>query len=178
MSGEKNLNDDIINWTLAWWCSQIGGGQNGNATTPQVHPNLPRCYYVNTHWFTKLQKEGVTKELLKWTKKSNLDQDYDLMLVPVNISKHHWYLAVIDFKNKYTVTYDSYESKATWNTTTPAMQKTHSTLMMWLQERHEDIYKTPFPVEDWKHMSSFTCMGHTPQQGTPSNTGVKVGNDY
>ena len=59
--------------------------------------------------------------MLKWTKKSNLDQDYDLMLVPVNISKHHWYLAVIDFKNKYTVTYDSYESKSTWNTTTPVM---------------------------------------------------------
>ena len=107
MTGGENLNDDIINWTLSWWRSQIGGGQNGNVTTPQVHPNLPRCYYTNTHWFTKLQKEGATKELLRWTRKTNLDQEYDLMMVPVNISKQHWYLAVIDFKNKYTVTYDS-----------------------------------------------------------------------
>jgi len=103
---------------------------------------------------------------------ANLDRDYDLILIPVNISKNHWYLAVIDFRHKYTVTHDSHESKVTRNTTTPAMPKTHSTLMMWLSKRHEDIYKSRFPAEDWKHVSSFTCMGHTPQQGTPGDAGV------
>jgi hypothetical protein len=47
--------------------------------------------------------------------------------------------------------------------------------MMCLKKRHEDILKTPFPVEDWKHISSFTCMGHTPQQGTPSDAVVDCG---
>jgi Ulp1 family protease len=61
MTGGQFLNDDIINWTLSWWCSQIGGGQNENKIiTPQVHPSLPRCYYTNTQWFTKLQDEGTT----------------------------------------------------------------------------------------------------------------------
>jgi Ulp1 family protease len=97
------------------------------------------------------------------------------MLVTVKTSKRHWYLIVIDFKNKDTVTCDSHESKATWNTTTPTMQKTHSTLMRWLKKRNEDIHKIRFPTEDWKLMSSFTCMGHTPQQGTPNDAGVDCG---
>jgi Ulp1 family protease len=107
MTGGQLLNDDIINWMLSWWHSQIGGGQNNNkTTTPQVHPGLPRCYYASTQWFTKLQEEGSTETFLKWTKKTNFDQDYDLMLIPINILYNYWYLAVIDFKNKHITTYD------------------------------------------------------------------------
>ena len=176
MAGGKYLNDDIINWTLAWWRSQIGGGQNNNKTiTPQVHPDLPRCYYANTHWFTKLQEAGATERLLRWTNKANLDRDYDLMLIPVNILEHHWYLAVIDFKNKRIATHDSYEPKRTRNTIAPAKPETYSTLITWLTKHHGETYKSRFPAEEWQHVSSYTCMGHTPQQGTPSDAGVDCG---
>jgi hypothetical protein len=102
-----------------------------------------------------------------------------------------WYLTVIDFKDKCTVTYDSQESKVTRNSTTLVRQETHSTLsltltlsihnkqtlMLWLKTRpwHEQLHETPFPAEDWKHMNSFPCMGQTPQQGTPNDAGVDCG---
>ncbi len=148
MAGGQFLNDDIINWILTWWRSEIGGGQNNNKnTTPQAHPDLPRCYHANTHWFTKLQEGGATERFLKWTDKTNLDKDYDLMLIPINTSNHHWYLAVIDFKNKHIATYDSHEPKETRNTTTPAMPETYSTLRTWLLKRHEAIYESRFLTE-------------------------------
>jgi Ulp1 family protease len=129
MTGEQLLNDEIINWTLSWWRSQVGGGQNNNkTTTPQVHPSLPRCYYANTQWFTKLQEVGATAGFLKWTRNTNFDKDYDLMLIPINTKNNHWYLAVIDFKHKHITTYDSHEPAKTRNTTTPARPKTYSTL--------------------------------------------------
>ncbi len=149
MAGGQFLSDDIINWMQTWWRSKIGGGQNNNKnTTPQAHPDLPRCYHANTHWFTKLQEGGATEKFLKWTDKTNLDQDYDLMLIPINTSNHHWYLSVIDFKNKRIVTYDSHEPKATRNTTIPTRSETYSTLMTWLLKRHESIYDSRFLTED------------------------------
>ena len=176
MSGGQCLNDDIINWMLSWWRSQIGGGQNNNKTTTlQVHPSLPRCYYANTQWFTKLQGEGTATGLLKWTKNTNFDEDYDLMLIPINVRNNHWYLAAIDFKHKRIVTYDSHEPAKTRNTTTPAKPKTYSTLMTWLQQRHNDYHHSRFLTEEWQHVSSFTSMGTTPQQGTPSEAGVDCG---
>jgi hypothetical protein len=176
MAGGQFLNDDIINWMQTWWRRKIGGGQNNNKnTTPQTHPDLPRCYHAKTHWFTKLQEGGATERFLKWTDKTNLDQDYDLMLIPINTSNHHWYLTVIDFKNKRIATYDSHEPKATRNTTIPARPETYSTLMTWLLKRHESIYDSRFLAEDWQHVSSSTCMGPTPQQGTPGDAGVDCG---
>jgi hypothetical protein len=149
MAGGKFLNDDIINWTLSWWRSQVGGGQNNNKIiTPQVHQSLPRCYYANTQWFTKLQEEGTTAGLLIWTKDTNFDKDYDLMLIPVYIRNNHWYLAVIDFKHKRIATYDSYEPVATRNTTTPARPETYSTLMTWLRQRHNAYHSSHFPSEE------------------------------
>ena len=176
MSGEQLLNDDIINWTLSWWRSQIGGGQNNNkTTTPQVHPSLPRCYYASTLWFTKLQEVGATAGFLKWTRNTNFDKDYDLMLIPINIKNNHWYLTVIDFKHKRIATYDSHEPAATRNTTTPARPKTYSTLMTWLRQRHNAYHHSRLPSEEWQHVSSSASMGPTPQQGTLSEAGVDCG---
>ncbi len=164
MTGGQLLNDDIINWTLSWWCSQIGGGQNNNkTTTPQVHPSLPRCYYASTLWFTKLQEVGATAGFLKWTRNTNFDKDYDLMLIQINIKNNHWYLVVIDFKHNRIATYDSYEPAATRNTTTPARPKTYSTLMTWLRPRHNAYHHSHFPSEEWQHVSSSASMGPTPQ---------------
>ena len=97
------------------------------------------------------------------------------MLIPINILNRHWYLTVIDFKNKRIATYDSHEPTATRNTTTPAKPETYSTLMTWLSKRHKATYDSRFPTEDWQHVSSSACMGPTPQQGTPSDAGVDCG---
>ncbi len=165
MAGGQLLNDDIINWTLSWWRSQIGGGQNNNkTTTPQVHLGLPRCYYASNQWFTKLQEVGATAGFLKWTKNTNFDKDYDLMLIPINIRNHHWYLVVIDFKNKLIATYDSHEPTTTRNTTIPVRPKTYSTLTTWLSKRHNANHDSRFPSEEWQHVSSSAHMGPTPQQ--------------
>jgi len=75
------------------FCNQIGGSQIVNLNTPQVHPILSRCFYATTQWFTVLERDGAVS-VLKWTSRVNLDQDYDYMMIPINISQSHWYLEI------------------------------------------------------------------------------------
>jgi hypothetical protein len=40
---------------------------------------------------------------------------------------------------------------------------------------HNAYHHSRFPSEEWQHVSSFATMGPTPQQGTPTETGVDCG---
>jgi Ulp1 family protease len=173
----RMLNDEVINWILAWWRTEIGGGSGMGPTIPQTQPNLPRCYYTTTHFYTALTEGNITDPLRvsRWTQNINFFRDFDLMMIPVNIKGCHWYLAVIDFKNHYTITYDSSESRSTLNTKKPARPRTHASLMAWLRMLHGNLLGTPFPEGAWTRRHSSECMGHTPQQGNPGDPGLDCG---
>ena len=102
-----------------------------------------------------------------WTAKFKLLQQYDLMIIPVHVlARDHWILAVIDFKKKKTVIYDSIEM----DITRPAHLEIHEHLMAWLTQEHQarDI---PFDVKDWEAIRG----QQTPQQGYGKDVGVDCG---
>ena len=60
LQANEMLSDGIVDWMLQWWTTQVGGGIGDKAGTgrPQFAPHLPRCYYVSSHWFSRLTEDG------------------------------------------------------------------------------------------------------------------------
>lgn len=170
------LNDNVINWILAWWTSQVGGRSHKNFGRDTL-PNLPRCFYTSTQWYASLTQGGTARHqnVSGWTKRVNVFKDFDLMLIPINIKGRHWYLAVIDFIRKATIVFDSHESPKTINSQTPGMADTHTAILTWMAAEHTTKNNSPFPTHEWKTLNSYTQMGPTPQQGTSSNPGRDCG---
>ncbi len=102
-----------------------------------------------------------------WTANFKLLQQYDLMIIPIHVpARDHWILAVIDFKKKKTVIYDSIER----DITRPDHLEIHEHLMTWLTQEHQarDI---PFDAKDWEAIRG----QQTPQQGYGKDVGVDCG---
>jgi Ulp1 family protease len=101
---------------------------------------------------------GFSYDIVKrWTKKFEILQHYDLMIIPINIpARNHWVLTVIDLKQKKTVTYDSFET----DTLRPTHPEIHAHLLPWLT-REQQVRGIPFDSQDWKDVRG----QQTPQQG-------------
>jgi hypothetical protein len=77
-----------------------------------------------------------------WTAKFEILQQYDLMIIPINIpARDHWVLAVIDFKRKQTAIYDSIET----DIIRPAHPEIHVHLLAWLTWHGNNKFGT-FPL--------------------------------
>lgn len=69
--------------------------------------NLPTFWAFSTFFYTKFTREGY-KSVKRWTKKCEQSLfDYDLVAVPINVKKSHWYCGFIDNENKRLELYDS-----------------------------------------------------------------------
>ena len=144
LQAKAMLSDGIVDWMCQWWTTQVGGGI-GKAGTghPRVALHLPRCYYVTSHWFSKLMEDGQAdhQKVARWTTGVNVFHDYDMMLIPI-IRNYHWYLVAIDFTKKVTAVFDSLESRETAGKKAPARPKTHEAIMTWLIGEHRRITST------------------------------------
>jgi Ulp1 family protease len=122
------LNDGNIEWMMRWWAGQVNGRFGKKPSPPQPNQQLPRCYFASTFWYSRMTSEGVFSHdnVKSWTAKFKLLQQYDLMIIPVHVrARDHWILAVIDFKEKKTVVYDSIEG----DITRPVHPEIHEHLM-------------------------------------------------
>jgi Ulp1 family protease len=144
----KMLNEGSINWMMRWWSSQVNGRFGSKPPPPQVNPHMPRCFFANTFWYTRMTSDGVFSydNVERWTKHFEILQHYDLLIIPINIPiRNHWVLAFIDFKKKNTVIYDSIET----DTLRPDHPEIHAHLLSWLTREHQ-ARNTPFDAQDWK----------------------------
>jgi hypothetical protein len=110
------LNDGNIDWMLRWWAGQVNGGFGNKPPPPQLNQQLPRCYFASTYWYTRMTSEGAFsyESVKSWTARSKILQEYDLMIIPIQVpTRDHWILSVIDFKKKKTTIYDSIEQDIT-----------------------------------------------------------------
>jgi hypothetical protein len=74
----------------------------------------------------------------------DLFSDLDLILIPVNVEREHWYLAVIDFRTKTTRVYDSLYDYPYANT--------HTRLMAWLADAwdaQQHLSSSSFDPDEW-----------------------------
>jgi hypothetical protein len=90
------LSDGIVDWMCQWWTTQVGGGIGVRAGIglPRITPHLPRCYYVPSHWFSRLTEDGGAdhQKVARWTVGVNVFQDYDVMLI---LHSHHSQLSLV-----------------------------------------------------------------------------------
>jgi hypothetical protein len=153
------LSGDLIDAVLKWW----------NATTSVPQGSNPRCYYMNTHFWTKLTRrnndevsgyyyEGVEK----WTRRVDLFS-FDVVFIPLNENKVHWCLAIVDVRNKYTVFLDSMDSSQ-------RRPDVHELLHRYLADEHKSKLKRELARGEWRvHQMPSESV---PQQDNHSDCGV------
>jgi sentrin-specific protease 1 len=85
----------------------------------------------------------------------------DKMIIPINIAKKHWYLAVINFREKLTEVYDSMSSER---------QEVHDHLRKWLRDEYRERHKAELDLGEWK--IKLNSRRSVPQQKNGYDCGV------
>ena len=155
------LNSEVITFWLEWWREQIA------CNSQSLLSSQPKCFFTNSYFYSKLAREGKEDKDLddnycysnvkKWTCSVNVF-GLDKMIVPINHHNQHWFLAVIDFKNKRTVVYDSIGVQR---------ETVHRNLHCWLADEHFDKLGTHIIPEEWTR-----CHQACPLQENGSDCGV------
>lgn len=93
------LNDNIIDYYLG----MVSDRANKGLPQKKVH--------AFSTFFYKNLKEGGHNKVRRWAKRGGVEgkkiAQLDFIFVPINVHGNHWTLAVVDFKKKEIVYYDS-----------------------------------------------------------------------
>jgi sentrin-specific protease 1 len=152
------LNSEVITFWLEWWCEQVGAGSQGRG--PSLTSN-PRCWFANTYFFARLTGEGRYNydAVRRWTDKVDVFS-LEKVIIPINVTNTHWFLAVIDFRNKWTQVFDSMGS---------IRVDVHDTLHRWLQDEHWNKHGTALDRTWGRHLNGAAAV---PQQDNNCDCGV------
>jgi len=123
------LNDEVVNF----YFNLLKSRSESSADFPKVH-------VFNTFFYPKIMKTGHAG-VKRWTRKVDIFA-VDLILIPVHLGMH-WCLAVIDFKNKEIVYYDSLKGN-----NTSCLQG----LRKYLSDESMDKKKKSFDFAGWKEL--------------------------
>ncbi|XP_034418831.1 sentrin-specific protease 2 isoform X2 [Cyclopterus lumpus] len=149
------INDEVINFYLSLVMERCSGEAAGL-----------KIYSFSTFFFPKLRgggggQAGGHPAVKRWTKTVDLFL-YDLILVPLHLGVH-WAMAVIDFKSKTVMSYDS-------------MGQRHddvcSLLLLYLKEEHKAKRGRELDSPKWT-VGSLRAT-EIPQQKNGSDCGVFV----
>ncbi|EAN31525.2 Ulp1 protease catalytic domain protein [Theileria parva strain Muguga] len=151
------LNDEIINFYL-----QLLQDTNDGV--------VPDCYYFSTFFYERLSGSESSYDyssVRRWTrrKKINIFQK-DLLLIPINVSKVHWALGVVDMRRKWRriMVFDSLGG------TNPHFFKT---IRQYLQDEHKDKFDCALSdVSEWKVRSGFHSEPYAPVQQNSYDCGL------
>lgn len=138
------LNDEVINFYMNLLMER---GKDDN---------MPSVYAVNTFFYPKLISGGHDA-LKRWTRKIDVFA-HEIMLVPVHLGVH-WCLAVVNFKDKTLIYYDSMGGNN---------NECLNALSDYLQAESLDKKKKPFDMTDW----SIKNAKDIPQQMNSSDCGM------
>lgn len=123
------LNDEVVNFYF-----------NLLKARSESNPNLPKVHVFNTFFYPKIMKTGHAG-VKRWTRKVDIFA-VDIILVPVHLGMH-WCLAVVDFKKKEIVYYDSLKGQ-----NPGAIQG----LRKYLADESLDKKKKAFDFTGWKEL--------------------------
>ncbi|KAI6656506.1 Sentrin-specific protease 1 [Oopsacas minuta] len=90
------LNDEIINF----YCSMIADRSQQKKDKP-----LPTVYAFNTFFYTQLKDRGYDS-IKRWTRRIDIFT-LDMIIIPIHLGMH-WCMAIINFRRKTVVYYDSF----------------------------------------------------------------------
>lgn len=120
------LNDEVVNFYFSLIKERS-----------ETSKDLPKVHVFNTFFYPKIMKMGFAG-VKRWTRKIDIFA-MDLILIPVHLGMH-WCLAVIDFKKKQFVYYDSLRGNN---------MQCLMALKGYLQDESKDKKKVDYDAEDW-----------------------------
>jgi len=154
------LNCDVITFFLEWWRERTGGGGGTEKKLPNLDNN-PKCWYTDSFFFAKLTEDGYNyAQVARWTRTIDVFK-FDKMIIPINEGNKHWYLAVVNFRDKLTEVYDSLGGQR------PSI---HGVLCKWLCDEHLDKHGVQLALDDWKIKKTRSCR--IPKQSNEYDCGV------
>ncbi|XP_075240460.1 sentrin-specific protease 1-like [Convolutriloba macropyga] len=139
------LNDEIINFYL-----------NLIVDRNKKNEELPKCHTMNTFFYSRLFENGY-KSVSRWTRRVDIFS-MDYILVPVHLQVH-WCLAVISFKSKSVLYYDSMGAPN---------DRCLETLADYVRQEHQDKKKTEISLDGW----TIANAGEIPHQKNASDCGM------
>uniref|UniRef100_A0A8C5DDF8 Sentrin-specific protease 1-like n=1 Tax=Gouania willdenowi TaxID=441366 RepID=A0A8C5DDF8_GOUWI len=140
------LNDEVINFYMNLLVERSKG------------PNLPTVNTFNTFFYPKLCSSGYSA-VRRWTKKMDIFAK-DILLVPVHLGVH-WCLAVVDFRIKTIMYFDSMGSNDS---------ETCHILLDYLQQESKDKKNKVLDTSGWTLHSK--ARNEIPQQMNGSDCGM------
>ena len=130
------------------WHTHDGHGAPADA-------QFPRCLLMSSQFFNRLEEcgyDGTWKQgvwlpgVQRWFKKYKLE-DYDMIMVPVNISQHHWTLAAVNLKDQRLEYFDSQQASDGGR-----LRLLHNWLMKELG-RHPRLQRLASAARDWQRVA-------------------------
>uniref|UniRef100_A0A8C8YWX1 SUMO specific peptidase 1 n=1 Tax=Prolemur simus TaxID=1328070 RepID=A0A8C8YWX1_PROSS len=140
------LNDEIINFYMNMLMER------------SKEKGLPSVHAFNTFFFTKLKTAGY-QAVKRWTKKVDVFS-VDILLVPIHLGVH-WCLAVVDFRKKNIIYYDSMGG---------INNEACRILLQYLKQESIDKKRKEFDINGWQLFSKKSQ--EIPQQMNGSDCGM------
>ncbi|KAM6216317.1 sentrin-specific protease 1 [Rhynchocyon petersi] len=140
------LNDEIINFYMNMLMER------------SKEKGLPSVHAFNTFFFTKLKTAGY-QAVKRWTKKVDIFS-VDILLVPIHLGVH-WCLAVVDFRKKNIIYYDSMGG---------INNEACKILLQYLKQESFDKKREVFDTSGWQLFSKKSQ--EIPQQMNGSDCGM------
>jgi len=137
------LNDGVIDMMMLVLQGEVGGTFFGSMTMPvRVAPG--RILLCGTGVAASANPHKVFEKRAREKSAANFLVDYDLVILPVNLSNIHWVIAAIDMKRKRIETCDSCGGK---------QEGVFKTLFKCMQELYKAAGKTEdeFKADQWTH---------------------------
>lgn len=140
------LNDEVINFYMNLLVER------------SKQPGLPSVNTFNTFFFPKLRSSGYSA-VRRWTKKMDVFAK-DVLLIPVHLGVH-WCLAVVDFRKKAIMYFDSMGNNN---------DEACSVLLDYLEQESKDKKGVDLDVSGWTLHSK--TRSEIPQQMNGSDCGM------
>ena len=153
------LNSELVTFFFEWWAKRIGAGSEQNMPNGEF-----KCYFSNTYFFSKMVVDGkfCFKEISRWTTRIDIFA-LDMMLIPINETDTHWFLAVINFQMRRMEIYDSLGS---------AKSAVIDALFQYIQDEHRAKKGSDLDISSWSRGPILIRGQRMPHQTNSYDCGV------
>ncbi|XP_952852.1 uncharacterized protein TA07090 [Theileria annulata] len=133
------------------------------------HHVILDCYNYNTFFYERLSVGEMSYDYMsvkRWTRRKKINIfEKDLLFIPINVSKIHWALGVVDMRKKWRriMLFDSLGGS------NPHFFKT---IKKYLQDEYKEIFNNTININEWKIRNGYYSEPYAPIQQNTYDCGL------